>query len=147
MMAKEDFGGRDQPCCLPIGSRRSVLMISNRTTSHLGSHVPEPLLMFTSTCLLTTRISQGLGPCFQIELWASFVRRPGFALPGLEARPLPVRGDVPRGTEDLPARSGPRGCSYGRHRSRSWPCQRRPLQTSMRSGTPCIHLRARSRWP
>ena len=32
------------------------------------SQIPEPLLMFASTCPLRVQISQGLGPFFQIEL-------------------------------------------------------------------------------
>ena len=43
-------------------------MISIRNIFNGGSQIPEPLLMFTSTCLLKAQVSQGLGHSFQIEL-------------------------------------------------------------------------------
>ena len=47
---------------------RSVLIISIRKISNCGSQIPEPSLMFNSTCPLKVQISQGLGPFFLIEL-------------------------------------------------------------------------------
>ena len=46
---------------------RSVLIISVCINSNSGSQIPEPLLMFTSTCPLKVQIPQGLGPFVQIE--------------------------------------------------------------------------------
>ena len=52
----------------PRGDLRSLLTISIRKTSNLGSQLPEPSLMFTSTCPFTNQISKGLGPFVQIHL-------------------------------------------------------------------------------
>ena len=41
---------------------RSVLVISIRIISDRGSRIPEPLLMFPSTCPSEVQISQALGP-------------------------------------------------------------------------------------
>ena len=48
---------------------RSALVISVCKVSKLGFQIPEPLLRFTSECPLKVRISQGLGPSFQMELF------------------------------------------------------------------------------
>ena len=47
---------------------RSVIIISIYSTSKSGSQIPEPLLLFNSNCHWKVQISQGLGPCFQLEL-------------------------------------------------------------------------------
>ena len=50
----------------PIACLRSVLIITIYTISNRGSQIPEPLLVFTSTCPLTVQMSQGLGQFFKI---------------------------------------------------------------------------------
>ena len=55
-----------QHLCKVSGCLRSVLRSLLCNLTNRGPRIPEPLLMFTSTCPLKVHISKGLGPIFQI---------------------------------------------------------------------------------